>query len=209
MRLFVVLGLLISSHAVADEAALKYSVFGFVSAANKVSFDRFRYSGNGESGTGSMEMSFDSGMGLGAEVSDRAPFGWAAGVSYDLKRKLNSADVTTLGVTDSAVYAEPKPTLSFWTMYVNAVKRWDGPYAIAGFNCSIPSFDQGPASGSTSVSGGIGGQVGAGYEFTKNIAAEFLYRSVALKTSRNASGYQYDLGSTSLAGFQIQLKYSF
>lgn len=192
-------------------SAVKYSVFGLVNMGGSIEFSSVKASSSTVSATGSFNFQIDNGLGIGFEArqSEEQSWGWAAGATYDFKRYANSSDASFAGASASAVYKEPRPSIAVFAPFVNGVYRWNKTSFVIGFNYAIPSFDQGSMTGTSALSGGIGGQFGLNFQATERISIDVLYRNFVIKGVRSADGFDFSLGDGYMRGVQLQGRYTF
>lgn len=191
---------------------LNGSIYLLGNSANQIKFDSVSASGGGQSATGNITFNTATGGGLGAEMWHSEPdaWGWSAGLTINAKREFNSADATLAGSSAHAEYMTPKPTLSFTTLYGNAIYRWSGFYLPFGANISAPNFTQGGgATTAINMTAGLGIQAGVGYHITENFSLEALDRVVSFKMTGSNATYSYDYGTGYYTGIQLNLKFDF
>ena len=144
-------------------------------------------------------------LGLGVEYSDKIneKWGFALGGTYFLDRTFTSYVQSNFPGT-TFIYADPKPKLSTVVLYANAkFSLSKDSYFLGGANYHIPITSN--INSGTKINGKLGFQFGVGYQLSKNLNIEGLYRILNIDF-KSSGGVQAD--SYSLNGLEALIKYS-
>jgi hypothetical protein len=161
-------------------------------------------------GTGEMGSEPAGGAAVEAWYSRLHNWGASAGLAYEGKRNINTFSTTSSGVTTTATYAEPKPSVTILDLYVNAVYRWETYYAFAGGNFSLPNFNRGAgAIGTFDFRGYLGEQIGGGAALGDHFATDLTLKIMTFYATGSSGSTTVDYGLVLLTGLQLQLKYIF
>ena len=188
----------------------KVSIFAFYNTANSMTFSDIKETTGGVTYSGDATFYSDMAPGFGIEifVAPENHWGWSAGLTYDSTRNLNSANAGFSGQSVSVVYADPKPTISFVTVYGNAIYRWDSFYLPFGLNVTSPTYKSSDGT-ITTVTGTLGTQGGAGFFVNDHFSIEGLLRLVEFNVTRSSSTFYIDYGTGAMYGAQLNLKFIF
>jgi len=184
----------------------------YYSAGDEFQFDDLAVSNSTGSGTGSTTLNTDTAAGVGIEASQSDPNSWgfSTGLTYDFPREVNSQTITVNGFTGSAVATGSKTKIEFFTLYVNAIYRWEKFYIPFGLNYTLPIIKRAPtAEGTLDTDGGVGTQLGAGLSIKDNLAIELFVRTSALKATSKVDDTTIDYGTGAMSSFIIQGKFQF
>jgi hypothetical protein len=189
------------------------SIYAYGNSANQIHFNNVTTT----AGTTTMQefvLNTGEAGGIAAELwmSEPDHWGWSAGVTADGKRTIKSSDSYSpqwLNVVHSD-FNSPQPTLSFVTLYANAIYRWDRWYVPFGLNVSFPKLTMDPSSTTTfKMSSGLGIQFGVGFRCTEHFSLEALDRSVSFGMTGSDAFGTYDYHQGSYSGLQLNLKFDF
>lgn len=194
------------------ESAWQFGVGAGLSTTTQWSFDKVLDQGQY---LGEAELNYDNAFTLSLEVRNQAPNSWGAqfGINHDFEHEFSDGKITagntTVVITDAG--GGSSSTVAITTLYANAVYQWDNFYVPFGFNWSRLKFKQAVgASGSSDADGGLGIQVGVGWAFSRNIAAEILVRSIkADLTLTDSSGDSLNMEDGNIGSIQWFVKYYF
>lgn len=109
--------------------------------ANSAKFDSVTATTNNSSGSGSYEFQVDSAFAIhaGAMMAPENSWGFAAGITYETKRNVNSEVLMLNGSSISYIYTDSKPWIQLTSIEGNVLYRWQKVYLPFGFNYSFPN----------------------------------------------------------------------
>jgi hypothetical protein len=193
------------------EKRLRFGVWGAINLAGNLSFGKVRFD-TGAQSTDSANLNFKDSPSatLGLEVMYGAPNAWglSAGASYDSNHRFRAYEFSsTYGRPASLTFGDFDANI--FTIYANAIYRWDNFYIPFGLNISGIKVIDAPAT-VDNLKGGAGAQFGVGYFFGEGIMGEFILRGTAVNSeSRDMNGTRLELGVGSVGTAQVVLKYYF
>lgn len=139
--------------------------------------------------------------------------GFSIGFQYDTPASLEANYSSSSRMADKMYNKKLAPKLQTTVLSGSAVYKMTHFYIPFGMNYTLANYDNnkwdGDFSTSGGKSGGIGFQLGAGYEFDNAISVEFMVRSLGLALSERSSAYTQNYGSGYLYSGNIGLKFFF
>jgi hypothetical protein len=188
-----------------EDRAWHFGVGGSYSLPSTANFN------NGSYGGLAMTVNLTYASVLGLEFEARKlplhSWGFVGGLSYDLAGTTSSVNVTVAGTSSSGSSNSQFQTTVLWG---SAAYRWENFYLPFGLNYDVLSYT--PPSGfigSSTASGGFGGQVGVGYYVTPRIPVELDYRMLAFNLSQTTPVLTTNYGSAYATTFLIKGEYLF
>ena len=133
--------------------------------------------------------------------------GFIGSFTYDLSNRTEAGG--RYGTADaSAEYAAGNFAISVMTLHANLAWRSGDVFYPLGLNYSIPKIVSSYYTNSLSVKGGLGWNLGIGYYFTSNFAAETYLKSLTAGFSGTGpSTDTFDKGSLLMAGLNLKYIY--
>ena len=148
------------------------------------------------------------GLLIEATVNERQSWGFQIGMSFDARRRINSADVTS-GVTTQSTATAGDPDIAIAHFYANALYRWDVVYIPFGLNYSFVSM-RNPPPAMLGIRGGMSAQLGIGFALGEQVAIELVSRGTTLHGSETTTaGRTTDLGTGTMPSGHAGLKVMF
>lgn len=191
---------------------LKYSLSAFYSLGSSFNFNSATVISGGSTGTVSGNFNSGNAPGLSAEITNSIEnrWGWLGGASYELSRNINSFTVTGPGGSATGIYTSTTPSVSILILYADGIYRWKSLYMPLGLNFNVPFFQNGVgATGTTSFSGGVGFQVGAGYFLNDNFSFELELQYLTFTGSTSSGGTAVNFNTITFVDPLFKLKYTF
>jgi hypothetical protein len=161
-------------------------------------------------GSGSLTMNSAPGVALEMYQSPDSGFGWSAGANYDFQRNVSGLNAYANGTYIGGSFNNPEPTLNLLTIYGNFIFRADKFYFPVGLNYTFPSFSGGANSfGNTSIGGGGGIQIAAGYLISDHFATELWIQSLSLDGNTITPYGTITYNGLNFTNTQLRLRFSF
>jgi len=188
--------------------------FGFnlyYSTADTAKFDNTVISTSSGSATATTEFKSSGSAGIGMFIADTKPesWGYSGSLLYEPDRDISSVTFSNANATVTAAFSGIKPKFSVLILEGTVIYRWNSFYLPFGLNLSAPKLTTSSGSGTSSLSGGVGAFLGAGFITTENSSVEIFSRSITLKYSESAGTTNVDCGTGYLAGLGFGWKYWF
>ncbi len=187
----------------------RFGLGGSLSLSSKLKFDTVTTTGAVGNLVADLDYSNELSIEIEARKLNQMNWGFIGGLTYDAERKLTGGSVTGSGFSVAVNSGDPSK-IQATIIYGNAVYRWNQFYLPFGLNVSSIKFT--PSSsyrGSSSVDGGLGGQLGVGYYINNNFVTEAYSRVVAVKLRSTTSSSTTDYGTGFLSNFMLTGKYIF
>lgn len=149
----------------------------------------------GASSTGSGSLTFNPSYVVQADLRfvPKNHWGFMVGADYEGTRTLKSG-MFNAGSTSIVLAGGAKMQIS--TAYVNAVYRWENFYLPFGLNYSTVNFTTGGGVlGTDSVQGGIGAQLGVGWQFNNWFSLEAYSWATSMQMNMTTSGAYLECGT--------------
>lgn len=110
-------------------------------------------------------------------------FGFRAGLTYQMARKIKELEVISNGETQTGEITGDRPTLQFSLAELGAVYRWRSLYVTACANYSLVKYraPEGSSAGEDFLTGSVGFSAGFGYWISNRIGIELQYKQLGLK----------------------------
>lgn len=157
------------------------------------------------SASGSYSANFDLSNGIAVEGSiiktKKNAWGLSGVLSLGQQRSVDGGVVAGVAVNNSTL------KISSHSISGNALYRWDNLFLPFGLNFNATSISNDPTI--TSVSGGIGYQIGAGYFINENVAIEYTAIHTSVKINGKSGNTIYNYGNGFLTEAHIGFKYYF
>ncbi|HEX4923068.1 MAG TPA: hypothetical protein VFV50_03245 [Bdellovibrionales bacterium] len=195
-----------------EERPVRFSLALYLTSADTFHFNEGRYYTATSQGDFTGEFGSEGSGGLGIAVGTSRRYGWGAtvGVSFDGKRELGTFKRKEDGVTTEETFTGTKPALSLTTVDFNANLRANRGFAFAGLNYSFPHYHAVPgAIGTVRTGGGVGTQIGIGSHLSDVFAIELMARLVRFSMAIDSPTLSWEMGMMSLAGLQLQTRFTF
>lgn len=173
----------------------------------KIKFDKGRGSTGGAYSDFQGEFTFGSAGGVFAEIQHMPEdnVGFQAGAEI-----IAQAEVKSVKLTDSTGSITLTPTgtpakLGFLNLYGNGLYRWKIPYVLLGLTLSSPGAEW----NNTTVKGGIGAQIGVGFQFSPLFSLEIQSQSTSINIRTTASPIDLNYGDGYATSGRLLGKFSF
>lgn len=139
----------------------------------------------------------------------RDGWGFTGAITYQSKRELTGVDMVFGGGVVQGTYSE-KPTIQVTLLEFSGLYRWEEFYLPFGANYSFPQFTAASDDpGSTTMSGGLGLEVGAGWILRDRFVLTALWKGVGLRAKTEVGGITYNYGDGMATGVTLQASYLF
>ncbi len=149
------------------------------------------------------------GVGLEIFMRNSNQFGAKIGASYEFSREIDSASGSIDGVTYNAIYSEPKPTFSFYTLFGDIVFfPTNELYLFGGLHLAKTQIKN----TTIKADAGIGIQLGFGAFLNERFSLDIEYRATNydFTSSEVISGVSYtQIGELYFQGVLISGKFFF
>ena len=191
---------------------LRFAVSLYYGLGSSLDSDNLTYMQSGQTyaGSGSLEMNTAPGVALELYQAPDGGFGWSGGVSYDFNRQVSGLNAYANSSSIGGNFTQPNATLSLITVYGNFIFRSGPFYFPVGLNYTIPSFVGGTNSfGNTSLVGGMGLQLAAGYIIDDNLAFELWVQSLSLDGTTVTPYGTIEYNGLNFTNTQLRLRFSF
>jgi len=186
----------------------RFAGYAFYTIGNQIQFNQGNINFGGSNFSYTDTIQTDNSFGLGAEIIRSNPdgFGFSTGFSYDWLR-----NVTGFPQKSQFSVRLGTPSLELWTLYANAIYRFDSLYIPFGGNYSFVNYSR-PAGFSTSntFEGTWGLQLGLGLYLGNHFSLETLARLNQLKgKDAYSNGTTVDYGTMQYMNYMFIGKFLF
>lgn len=126
------------------------------------------------------ELRYNNALALSLELRNQEANSWGfqVGTTYEFERTLKTGSLTFANVTTNLPTNNP-PSIQMTVVYINGVYQWDHFYLPFGLNWTFVELtDSASIGGGSHHDSGLGAQLGFGWAFSQNIAAELLARTL-------------------------------
>ncbi len=193
----------VSAHAEGESSERKWRFGGglYHSFADTLTFGEAQFNNM----TYKSKYKLERAWGLQLEADYTAPRAWGVqvGLMIDGQRKIESME-NSGAMTGSARFTNS--AIDLRTLYVSAVYKWEHFYIPLGMNVTGGIISNPPVALS-SVTGGVGAQLGFGWEFSPHVGIEALLRAMSLRgKSTNDGPNTYESRAGFMSGWQFSLK---
>ncbi len=158
-----------------------------------------------------VDLNFENALSLELDARQSAPNSWGfiGGLTYDQDRKVTGGKIVDTGSTISFPTSDPFK-IQFIVFSGNVVYRWNEFYLPFGLNINIAKYTSPSTfSGTHSVNGGLGGQLGVGYYLTEHFTVEAQSRATTFKLNVSTNSNSTDYGTGFFSTLMLTGKYIF
>jgi hypothetical protein len=195
------------------EHRLRFAVSGYYGLGSSLQADNISVTTNGTQiwASGNFPTNLAPGVAISLYDMPQNSFGWLGEASYDFSRVitgLNASD--TNGNQVGGPFNSPQTTITFLTISGNLAYRFESTYLEFGANYTFPNLAGGINNfGSTSITGGVGVQMGAGVNLSDTFALEFWLQELSLCGNTNTSASSLNYYNLYFFNPQLRLRASF
>jgi hypothetical protein len=183
------------------ESKIVYGIGGSLVVNGHYTSDDLTISSTSGSYSANYDVTNGFSLDLSAMKSEQNSWGFLGVLSLGQERKIDGGAVAGVAVS------MPNTKFRTHSISANTVYRWDKFYLPFGLNYSTTSIS-GDAT-ITSVSGGLGYQLGAGYFIDENLAVDYTAIHSLVKINGKSGNTLYNYGNGYLTEVHIGLKYYF
>lgn len=185
---------------------------GYQLATSAAQFNNVSVVGGGQQVSATGSLTYNQTYVLSAEgrFVRKHAWGFIGGLDYEGQRQFQSGSFSGGGQTVQLTGGSGASKVQFTSVYASAVYRWEDFYLPFGLNFSFINFT--PAAGATATGttqGGVGAQIGIGYQFNDWFALEAYSWATAMQLNIADSSTSLSTGTGYVPDFVLFAKFLF